>query len=199
MKNITYIATIADHAAASVQGDYLLIADAKQYGIDSKEFKESFRVGAIGAILKADHNKGAELLAKAAPLAKDATPEQKSKRRAKVKAGDVVERSEAEQRVYMAANKRLSDFCRTHSVKPANAARGKPGSNKGKPGSNKGDGNGKDATPKANNAATADKHIRLQVASLQAYAEKNKALIPDAMRFALAELAEALAAIPPQE
>ena len=190
MKTITYIATIADHAAASVQGDYLLIADAKQYGIASKEFKESFRVGAIGAILKADHNKGAELLAKAAPLAKDATLEQKAKRRAKVKAGDIVERSEAEQRVYMAANKRLSDFCRTHSVKPANAARGKPGSNKGK---------GDDATPKATNAATADKHIRLQVASLQAYAEKNKALIPDAMRFALAEIAEALAAIPPQE
>lgn len=192
MKTITYIATIADHAAASVQGDYLLIADAKQYGIDSKEFKESFRVGAIGAILKADHNKGAELLAKAAPLAKDADPEQKSKRRAKVKAGDVVERTDAEQRVYMAANKRLSDFCRVHSVKPANAARGKPGSNKG-------DGKGKDATPKANNAATADKHIRLQVASLQAYAEKNKALIPDAMRFALAEIAEAIKAIPTQE
>lgn len=193
MKTITYIATIADHAAASVQGDYLLIADAKQYGIDSKEFKESFRVGAIGAILKADHNKGAELLAKAAPLAKGAAPEQKAKRRAKVKAGDVVERTEAEQRVYMAANKRLSDFCRVHSVKPANAARGKPGSNKR---DGKGD---KDVTPKANNAATADKHIRLQVASLQAYAEKNKALIPDAMRFALAEIAEAIKAIPTQE
>ena len=190
MKTIQYNVTIADHAAASVQGDYLLIADAKQYGIDSKEFKESFRVGAIGAILKADHNKGAELLAKAAPLAKDADAEQKAKRRAKIKAGDVVERTDAEQRVYMAANKRLSDFCRVHSVKPANAARGKPGSNKGE---------GKDSTPTANNAATADKHIRLQVASLQAYAEKNSALIPDAMLFALAELAEAIKAIPTQE
>lgn len=191
MKTITYIAAIADHAAASIQGDYALLADAKQYGIDSKEFKESFRVGAIGAILKADHAKGAELLSKSAPLAKDADSEAKAKRRAKIKAGDIVERTEAEQRVYMAANKRLSDFCRLHSVKPANAARGKPGANKGK-----GDG---DATPKANNAANADKHIRMQVASLQAYAEKNKTLVCDAWRFALAELAAAAAAIPPQE
>lgn len=54
----------------------------------------------------------------------------------------------------------------------------------------------KDATPTANNAATADKFIRQQVAMLMAYCEKNKPVISDAWRHAIAELNEAGEHIP---
>lgn len=56
--------------------------------------------------------------------------------------------------------------------------------------------NAEDVTPSANTAATADKFIRQQAAMLMAYAEKNKKLVSDAARDAIAELVEALRAIP---
>ena len=54
-------------------------------------------------------------------------------------------------------------------------------------------------TPTANTAKTADAYLRLQCATLLAYCEKNKTLIPDAMRHAVAELSEAFAAVPVAE
>ena len=53
-----------------------------------------------------------------------------------------------------------------------------------------------DVTPKANNAAAADKFLRQHTAMLLAYCEKNKAVIPDAWRHAIAELNEAGKHIP---
>lgn len=190
MKNaIAYDVMTANHAASSVAADYTLLEDAKRLGgIASKSFRESFIVGTIAGILKAGNDAGAALLAKKAPLAKDAEPEKKSARRAKVKAGEVTERTAEEQRVYMAATKRLSRFCGTHSITTANKARGKPGSNKGEA--------AQDVTPKANNAKTADKFMRQQCAMLLAYCEKNRAVLADAWRHAVAELGEYAKAIP---
>lgn len=54
----------------------------------------------------------------------------------------------------------------------------------------------KAVTPKANNATTADKFIRQQTAMMLAYADNNKELISDAAYHALAELSEAIRAIP---
>lgn len=198
INTIAYDVQTATHANDSASIDWMLLADAKRLGgIASKEFRSSYLVGAIAGIIKGPLDAGAELLSKKAPLLKDADPEKKSARRAKVRSGEVVERTQAEQNVYLAAIKRLSRFCAAHSITPANKKRGKPGSNKGETDA-KAEAKA-DATPTANNAATADKHIRMQAASLMAYAEKNRALIPDAIRFALAELSEALRAIPPQE
>jgi hypothetical protein len=188
---LTYDAQTAEHASQSVAIDWQLIADAKRVGgMDSKAFRTSFIVGTIAGMLKGSLNAGAALLAKKAPLAKDADPEKKKARRAAIKAGTATERTADEQKVYMAATKRLSRFCVTHSIKPANKARGKPGSNKGD------EAETKENTPKANNAATADKFMRQQCAMMLAYVEKNKAMLPDAMRHAVLELDEALKAIP---
>lgn len=54
-------------------------------------------------------------------------------------------------------------------------------------------------TPTANNAVTADRYLRMQCATMLAYCEKNRDLVPDAMRHAVAELAECLRAVPPAE
>ena len=89
---------------------------------------------------------------------------------------------------------RLSRFCKVHSIQPANGKRGKQG--KGEPAEAEA---GKDVTPKANNAASADKFMRQQSAMMLAYVEKNRAMIPDAMRDAVLELAEAFKAIPENE
>lgn len=197
MKNATntlaYDNQTATHASASVAVDWQLIDDAKRLGgIASKEFRTSYLVGAIAGILKGTLNAGAELLSKKAPLAKDADPEKKKARRAKVKAGEVVERSPAEQNVYVAAGMRLSRFCKAHSIQPANGKRGKQGNGDEADEAE----TGKEATPKANNAATADKFLRQQVAMMLAYCEKNRKLVPDAWRDAVAELNEAAKAIP---
>ena len=193
INTLAYDHKTAEHASAGVAIDWQLIDDAKRLGgIASKEFRTSYLVGAIAGILKGALNDGAELLSKKAPLAKDADPEKKKARRAKVKAGEVIERTPAEQNVYVAAGMRLSRFCKAHSIQPANSKRGKQG---------KGDEaeTGKDATPKANNAATADKFMRQQSAMMLAYVEKNKGMIPDAMRDAVMELVEAFKAIPENE
>lgn len=197
MKNaintLAYDHKTAEHASASVAVDWQLLDDAKRLGgIATKEFRTSYLVGSIAGILKKPLDAGAELLSKKAPLAKDADPEKKKARRAKVKAGEVIERTPAEQNIYVAAGMRLSRFCKAHSIAPANKARGKPSGNKA-------DEAGKDVTPKANNAATADKFMRQQAAMMLAYVEKNKPMIPDAMRDAVMELAEAFKAIPENE
>ena len=189
---VVYDAQTAEHASASAAIDWQLIADAKRLGgIASKAFRTSFIVGAIAGMLKKPLNAGADVLAKKAPLAKDADPEKKKDRRAKVKAGTVTERSADEQKVYMAATKRLSRFCAAHSITPANKARGKPGSNKGEEANDEAD-----TTPTANTAANADKFMRQQCAMLLAYVEKNRKLIPDSMRIAVLEFDEALKVIP---
>lgn len=190
--SVVYDNQTAEHASASVAVDWQLIADAKRLGgIASKAFRTSFIVGAIAGMLKKPLNAGADVLSKKAPLAKDADPEKKKARRAAIKAGTAIERTAEEQKLYMAATKRLSRFCATHSIAPANKARGKPGSNKGEM-----DKAEQDATPSANNAATADKFLRQQCAMMLAYCEKNKALLSDAWRNAVHELDEAAKAIP---
>lgn len=193
VNTVVYDNQTAEHASASVAIDWQLIADAKRLGgIATKEFRTSFIVGSIAGMLKKPLAAGADILGKKAPLAKDAEPEKKRDRRAKVKAGTVTERNADEQKVYMAATKRLSRFCAAHSIAPANKARGKPGSNKQDEGGN----DATDTTPTANNAANADKFMRQQCAMMLAYVEKNRKLIPDSMRIAVLELDEALKAIP---
>lgn len=193
INTVSYDVMTATHAAASVGMDYTLLEDATRLGgIASKAFRESFIIGTIAGILKRDNNAGAAVLAKKAPLAKDAEPEKKTARRAKVKAGEIVERDAEEQKRYMAATKRLSRFCATHSITTANKARGKPGSNKA-------DEAEQDATPKANNAKTADSFIRQQAAMLQAYGEKNRAMLSHAMLSAIAEFHEAVEAVTSQD
>ena len=54
-------------------------------------------------------------------------------------------------------------------------------------------------TPTANNAVNADRYLRMQCATLLAYCEKNRELVPDAMRHAVQELAECMRAVPPAE
>lgn len=51
-------------------------------------------------------------------------------------------------------------------------------------------------TPKANTSANADKFVRQQATMLMAYADKNKKLLSDAAYHAIAELSEAIKAIP---
>lgn len=189
---IVYDVKTAEHAQQSAALEYSLLEDAKRLGgVASKEFRTSYLVGAIAGILKGKLEAGAELLAKKAPLAKDADPEKKKARRADVKAGKTVERTQAEQNVYVAASMRLSRFCKAHSIAPANKQRGKPGA-KGEAD----EAETMDATPTANTAANADTFLRQQCAMLLAYCEKNKKLIPDAMRVAVLELDEAFKAVP---
>lgn len=57
----------------------------------------------------------------------------------------------------------------------------------------------KDVTPKASNAKQADAYLRQQAATMSAYAEKNRAVLSTAMLHAIAEFAEAMAAIPNQD
>ena len=188
---IMYDVQTANHAKDSIGAEWSLLDDAKRLGIVSKELRTSYLVGTIAGIIKGTLDAGAALLAKKAPLAKDAEPEKKAARRAKVKAGEITERTPAEQNVYLAAIKRLSRFCTAHSVKPAHKARGSAANGEAPTG--KGD---KDVTPTANSAATADKFIRQHAAMLMAYCEKNKPVISDAWRHAIAELNEAGEHIP---
>ena len=55
----------------------------------------------------------------------------------------------------------------------------------------------KDATPKANNAANADKFIRQQCAMLLAYCEKNKAMLPEALTSAVHTFNDDVSAVLP--
>ena len=171
---IVYDQQTAQHAADSVNGDLLLLADAKRMGgIANKQWRLSFMVGTIAAIAGKPLTFACDLLAKAAPDSKG-----KPKRTA------------TEQKIYNAAKVRLSRFCKTHSIQPANKARGKPKAAEAK---------AADATPKANNAKAADSYLRQQAATMAAYAEKNKALLSNAWLHAIAEFAEAAAAILPQD
>ena len=188
---LSYDAKTAQHAHDSVSIDYLLLDDAKRLGgIASKEFRTSYMVGSIAGMAKGTLELGAAILAKKAPLAKDADKEKKTDRRAKIKAGTVVERSADEQRLYAASAMRLSRFCKLHSIAPASKDRGV------KAGAKEETEAGKDATPKANNAANADKFMRQHCAMLLAYVEKNKPMIPAAMFHAVMELKEAFDAVP---
>ena len=193
INTLTYDNQTAKHASAGIAVEWELIDDAKRLGgIASKAFRTSYLVGTIAGILKGTLNDGAELLSKKAPLAKDADPEKKKVRRAKIKAGEVIERTVAEQNMYVAAGMRLSRFCKAHSITPANSKRGKQGKSEQ-------DKAGKEVTPKANNAASANKFMRQQCAMMLAYCEKNRVLLPDAMRRAVAKLDEEFRSVPENE
>ena len=178
---IVYDVQTANHAADSVNGDLLLLADAKRFtgGIASKEWRVSFMVGTIAAIAKKPMTYACDVLAKRSPDAKLIAENSKPKR------------TVAEQKLYDAARTRLSRFCKTHSIAPANKSRGKPGK--------KADETKADTTPKAVNAKAADSYLRQQAATMAAYAEKNKALISQAWLHAIGEFSEAAAAIPNQD
>lgn len=174
---IVYDVQTANHASDSVKGDLLLLADAKRLGgIASKEWRTGFMVGTVAAILGKTLDYAADLLAKAAPDSKGKP-----------------KRTQAEQKVYDAARTRLSRFCKTHSIKPANKQRGKPGAVSDKSVTKE------DVTPKAINAKQADTFLRQHVAMLQAYGEKNKAVISQAWLDAIGEINEAASAIPNQD
>ena len=173
---IVYDVQTANHAADSVNGDLLLLADAKRFtgGIASKEWRVSFMVGTIAAIAKKPMTYACDVLTKA-------TPDSKGKPK----------RTVAEQKLYDAARTRLSRFCKTHSIQPVNKSRGKPGK--------KVDEAKADATPKAVNAKGADSFLRQQAAMLQAYGEKNKPMLSTAMLHAIGEFVEAINTIPNQD
>jgi hypothetical protein len=173
---IVYDVQTANHAADSVNGDLLLLEDAKRFtgGIASKDWRVSFMVGTIAAIAKKPMTYACDIIGKAAP---DSAGKPK--------------RSAAEQKLYNAAKMRLSRFCKTHSIQPVNKARGKPKS--------KADNVEKDNTPKAVNAKGADSFLRQQAAMLQAYGEKNRPMLSTAMLHAIGEFVEAINTIPNQD
>jgi hypothetical protein len=184
MSTIAYNQTVADHARMGVEAEYLLLKDSESFklGIADKAFRMSYLVGAIGGILQADDAKAADILSRAAPLLKDAEAKAKAKRAAAVKLGTIVERTDDEQRVYMTATKRFSRFCATHSIKPANKARGSASKGEApKP--------AKDATPAGLTQANATAYVKMQAAVMKAYAEKNKDLLPESFRFLMLEFA----------
>jgi hypothetical protein len=172
---IVYDVQTAQHAADSVNGDLLLLADSKRFagGIASKEWRVSFMVGTIAAIAKKPMTYACDVLTKAAPDSKGKP-----------------KRTVAEQKLYDAARTRLSRFCKTHSIAPANKARGKPGAKAETKADN---------TPKAVNAKGADSFLRQQAAMLQAYGEKNKPMLSTAMLHAIGEFVEAINTIPNQD
>ena len=173
---IVYDVQTANHAADSVNGDLLLLADSKRFagGIASKEWRVSFMVGTIAAIAKKPMSYACDVLTKAAPDSKGKP-----------------KRTITEQKLYDVARTRLSRFCKTHSIQPVNKSRGKPGT--------KAATKTADNTPKANSAKTADNFIRQQVAMLVAYGEKNKAVMSHALLDAIAEFDEAVKVIPNQD
>lgn len=174
---IVYDMQTAQHASESVNTDLLLLADAKRLGgVASKEWRISYMVGTIAAIAKKPLEYACEILTKAAPGSKGKP-----------------KRTQAEQKLYDAARTRLSRFCKTHSIAPANKQRGKPGKSSDKSVTKT------DATPQANNAKQADTFMRQQVAMLVAYGEKNKAIMSHAMLDAIAEFSEAVNVIPNQD
>jgi hypothetical protein len=172
---IVYDVQTANHAADSVNGELLLLGDAKRFtgGIASKEWRVSFMVGSIAAMAKKPMTYACDVLTKAAPDSKG-----KPKRTA------------TEQKLYDAARTRLSRFCKTHSIQPVNKARGKPGAKAETKA---------DTTPKAVNAKGADSFLRQQAAMLQAYGEKNKPMLSTAMLHAIGEFVEAINTIPNQD
>lgn len=191
-----------EHSVHAELYNQALKADLERLGDKAtKTFRDSFMAGQIAVKLdqanpakEIDSAPATELLAKAAPLPTTADADAKAKRREKIKSGEIVERTKAEQQIYSAAKAKLSYWLAKYNITPAQER--KKGAKKAKrqAASTK----QQDATPSANTAAVADKFIRQQAAMLQAYAEKNKKLVSDAARDAIAELMEALRAIPEQ-
>lgn len=105
-----------------------------------------------------------------------------------------IDRTKGQTTHYNAINKAWQRFRDTHGLEKGKA-RGKPGL-KGKPGAKA---ETKDNTPKANNAKTADAFLRQQAAMLQAYGEKNRAMLSTAMLHAIGEFVEAINTIPNQD
>jgi len=199
MKTITFNMPVAVAARKGIDADFELLTLSKGYksGIADKEFMTSFKIGKIAGILQLDNiADAATVLAKAGPLVRKAPEketdkewaERQAKRKAAIKAGDIIERTKKETLAEASARQILNRFCKMHSVQSANAPRGNPGA--------KADEAKADATPKANNAKSADNYLRQQAATMAAYAEKNKAMLSNAWLHAVAEFAESAAAIP---
>jgi hypothetical protein len=206
-KGLTIDAQTFQHSAGAELNLLALKADMARLGEKAdKTFRASFMAGVIAAALGvSDSAPATAILSKAAPLPTDADAEKKAARRAKVKAGEITERSKAEQQLYAAAKSKLSYWLAKYGISAAqqrkndtskaklDAARAKQAravekDRLAKPSA--------ELTPTANNGATADKFIRQQAAMLLAYCEKNKSLVAHATRDAVAELYEALRAIP---
>lgn len=201
-KAFEYDVQTANEAVNSVNAQYALIESAKRLGgFASPLWRHGFMVGTIGQLaVKQGLTQqavatvyGAAVMQKKQPLSKEraADKELVAKRKAAIKAGKFSERSKAEQGLENAARMALMRFCAAHSIKPANKARGKDVAGTGKVKTEA-------ATPTANNATAADKFLRQQAAMLQAYAEKNRAMLSNAWLHAIGELAEAVTAILPQ-
>lgn len=170
---IVYDDQTADHAYQSADMDFVLLEDAKRLGgVINKAWRTGYMVGTMARIAGKDKAWAASVLSKLNANA----------------ASDGPKRTATEQRAENAARSRLRTFCKTHSIKPANKQRGKPGAKaKDAP---------KDNTPKAVSTKQADAYIRMQAAVLKAYAEKNHAVLTLALRSAIAEFAEAVEAVP---
>jgi len=203
MKAITFNMPVAVAARKGIDADYELLTLSKGYksGIADKEFMTSFKIGKIAGILQLDDiADAATVLAKAGPLVRKAPEketdkqwaERQAKRKAAIKSGDIIERTKKETLAEASARQILNRFCKMHSVQSANAPRGKPGAKAD-------EAKAADATPKANNAKSADSFLRQQAAMLAAYGEKNKPMLSTAMLHAIGEFVEAINTIPNQD
>lgn len=216
MKNTIIIdAKTFEHSVNAELYNQALKADMERLADKAtKTFRDSFMAGQIAVKLDSanpteviDSAPATALLAKAAPLSKDADIAAKAKRREKIKSGKIVERTKVEQQIYSAAKAKLSYWLAKYGITPAQERKKAAEKVKRQAAIQKQQAvleSGRlalppvELTPSANTAATADKFIRQQAAMLMAYAEKNKKLVSDAARDAIAELMEALRAIPEQ-
>lgn len=220
-KAITIDVETFEHSVHAEVYNQALKADLDRLGDKATTtFRNSFMAGQIALKLASanpadlidsaidsalDSAPATELLAKAAPLPTNADADAKEKRRKKIESGEIVERTKDEQRIYSAAKAKLSYWLEKYNIKPAQERKKDTKKTKRKAAPKKQQAETesdslalppKDVTPSANTATTADKFIRQQAAMLMAYAEKNKKLVSDAARNAIAKLMEALRAIP---
>ena len=214
MKNaITIDAKTFEHSVNAELNNQALKADLDRLGDKAtKTFRDSFMAGQIAVKLDSlnpakaiDSAPATALLAKAAPLSKDVDADAKAKRREKIKSGAIVERTKAEQQLYSAAKAKLSYWLAKYNITAAQERKKEVEKAKHQAAVKKQQAALEsdrlalpptELTPTANNATTADKFIRQQVAMLQAYVEKNKPIVADAARFAIAECFEAFRHIP---
>lgn len=214
MKNAIIIdAKTFEHSVNAELYNQALKADLDRLGDKAtKTFRDSFMAGQIAVKLDRanpatviDSAPATVLLSKAAPLPTTADADAKAKRREKIKSGEIVERTKVEQQIYSAAKAKLSYWLAKYNITPAQERKKDTEKAKRQAAIQKQQAALKsdrlalpprDITPSANTATTADKFIRQQAAMLMAYSEKNKKLVSDAARDAIAELMEALRAIP---
>lgn len=216
MKNLSIkpsVAVVVDvvtltHVCQAGMADTLLVADLKRMGgIDAldKTFRTTYF---IGRLMLSFVKGGFEIDQKAADWAFSVY----QKANPKAKKGTKAVRTAAEQKAYEAAVthftrwRRDVGFPAVQSRKDA-AEKEKKAKAKQATADKLAKAREKDAlapvpaslTATANNAQNADRFIRMQAAMLLAYCEKNRAMVPDAIRDAVAELVECVKAVPPAE